>query len=359
MPGLTVGSWNIWGMPIGSYAVLSRPSRCGRFAVREAAHGSEELGRVVLCFQEAFAWKAGWALPLVHLAAFLERRLPKCCVARPTNVFNPKRFVAEALRVNSCTTLLALLGALLPALCLPLAWFRWDETKRLIIDECRRLGMRHSAGGGGRSGITSRCTKLLDSGLLLVSTERILASGFTPFERQEGEGAANKGVLWAVLAAAGADARGTDEVGELVVTTHMHATDADVRGAQRAQLLAMIAELRSSYRPSVVVVCGDFNEDALLEPFASRGGFDEAMRAPPLGLVRLSESSKGTCMKDDGSGEVEALDHIYAAPGDAAGRGSAPLSFRAEAPVPPQMSDHSLLFVRDIALEPGHAGSRI
>mmetsp|Transcript_9143 Transcript_9143/g.28977 ORF Transcript_9143/g.28977 Transcript_9143/m.28977 type:complete len:164 (+) Transcript_9143:98-589(+) len=115
------------------------------------------------------------------------------------------------------------------------------------------------------------CGKMMDSGLVMFGSEPPRASGFVAFEEPlEEESRVNKGLLWAVFGgsidggtAGGGHAAVGGAGGDLVVTTHMHATSAAARAAQRAQLIALLAQLRARYAPDLVVVCGDFNESAL------------------------------------------------------------------------------------------------
>ena len=123
----------------------------------------------------------------------------------------------------------------------------------------------------------------------------------------------------------------------------MHATSAEIRAAQRRQLVGTIAEVRARYAPSLVVLCGDMNEEAegLLADFGE----------PPLAMTRLSEATpEGTCTYLDGT--THTLDHIFAvaADGHELRRGVA------HQPVRTTLSDHSLVWVSGIQTKPKAQG---
>lgn len=318
---LTVASWNIWGIPLASHAALSRPGRLGEVALQKVLGDRQEHpGRVVICFQEAWAYKTGLCGPLVRLARLLERCLPSLFVARHTLVFDPRSPVREACRVNSCFTLAVTLCATLSALCFPFGWLSDDSTREELCRTAARWGLPYAVGRNRSAGRLASPSKLMDSGLLLVSSVQPTASGFMAFDAQGVEGMAEKGMLWALLPAPpGPDADAT--ACQLVVTTHMHADQpqhphpASTREAQRAQLVAELVRLIGVHRPALVVLCGDFNEEiALADSSDGARGLHADLSTPPLSMTRLTDCAKeGTCLRDDGSGLVRELDHIYAA----------------------------------------------
>ena len=132
--------------------------------------------------------------------------------------------------------------------------------------------------------------------------------------------------------------------GQLVVTTHMHADQlnsedpAAVRALQRAEFLAGIEKLKREYNPSLVVVCGDFNEEA-----RDNGTSGLHPELTEKGFVRLTSCPGGTCIKDDGSGRREELDHIYAS-----GPTVEKLTCEKVPALHTPWSDHSLLWVNRI-----------
>ena len=342
---LQVVTWNIWGIPFASHTVLTRPGRCGEHLAAEVDLTAE---RVVVCIQEAWSYKVGWCGLLVKLARALERCA--CCIPAHKQTFDPRTIVAEVVAVNSCPTLFATICATLGALCCPCAALSDHATKRQIVASLAARGLTHAVGLKGAAGLSGSPSKLMDSGLLIVSNVRPTASGFVAFEATGSEGGANKGFLWAVLPAASSGAGS-----QLVVTTHMHADQpsaeiegsdhspdqpfaesAGARVAQRKQLVAAVERLRVEHAVALVVVCGDFNEDA-------NGGLHADMTGAPLRLARLTDcAAEGTCLKDDGSGRVEELDHIYAGVADG-------LELASEQPTPAirtPYSDHSIVCCR-------------
>ena len=129
------------------------------------------------------------------------------------------------------------------------------------------------------------------------------------------------------------------------MTTHVHATSAEIRVAQRRQLVGLITKLRTAHAPSLVVLCGDMNEEA--------EGLQADLCAPPLAMTRLSESTpEGTCIDSDGT--TKELDHIFAVADGESGRRLS--EYEAHAPVRTSLSDHSLLWVSGIQSE--HRGRR-
>ena len=353
-PGLTVSSFNIWGIPFASHAFLSRPGKLGDVTAAAVLASAADQERIVLCFQEAWSFKTGLAAPCVSVARCLERMMPWCCTARYKQTFNPRNVGSEVIRINGCCTLVATIFGLLTGLCFPCAALRDDLTKEQIVGTLTRWGLPHAVGTNGTSGTTNKYGTVLDSGLLIVTNVKPTASGFVPYESVGVEGAAHKGFLWVLLPPASSTGNGLEGGGDLVVTTHQHADQpnhpdpASIRVEQRAQLIREVARLRKLYRPRLLVICGDFNEDA--DARAAGGGLHADMSAKPLQLTRLTEFSRaGTCLKDDGSGAVEELDHIYAGLDDGAAR----LEFVSNPALRTPWSDHSLLWVNRIRVLSG------
>ena len=354
---LSVASWNVWAIPFASHALLSRPRTMSAIAA-EYVRRSSRPGRTVICLQEAWTFKCGLGLPFLVLARFLERTFPSWCTTAPTVTFNPRNFWHSILRVNSKSTLVALISALVSSFCLPVPWFLYDGTKKDLASSARAAGLPFAVGLSGTSGMSWLCSKLMDSGLLIVSSDRPIASGFTAFDEPlSEESSVNKGMLWALFDNANGGS-------ELIVNTHMHATSAGIRAAQRRQLACLLTRLRAEYRPAMVVVCGDFNESAVppsqqkrdfngktqftaTEEVVLSRGLHADLTAPPLNLVKLSDAGpEGTCIKDDGSGDTDELDHIYATVDTAAGLVLAP--WEAAPPLRHPLSDHSLIAVHGI-----------
>lgn len=366
--GLTLSSYNTWAMPFASSNTLSRPARCAAVAADallgtgvsfgggpdgQAAAG----GLVVQCFQEAWAYKCGLAWPFLTAASLLERHLPRCFAARRIAAFSGS--AGDALGMNGCASFVAhAIGALTVEL-LPFPFVRWDGTKRALVRRLRRRGLSHVVGLSGTS-MSWRPTKLMDSGLLLVASRRPIASGFEAYAATGGvasEGCVNKGFLWALFA----DADGGEGT-TLVVTSHLHATDDACRAAQCRQLVASTewlhallprahAPRRSAGEegppPRLIVICGDLNEPA-------GRVVDEALRGSALGFGRLTDAGAGgTCR--DARGELEELDHVYAALVDE--RGSRLPAHTRALPVWSPSSDHACIRVHGIAARPqdGHA----
>ena len=293
--------------------------------------------------------------------------MPWCCLGRRQQIFNPhESILREVLRVNGCCTLASTVLAALSSLLCPCAALHDDHTKQELVESLSTWGLPHAVGTRGSAGMrNASCSNLMDSGLLIVSSVAPVKSGFIPYSATGVEGAAHKGWLWALLPPVDTDkvegkAHGDGRAGgggQLIITTHQHAdqpnfaTPGAVRAEQRAELLAGLHQLRAELAPSVVVVCGDLNEEA--HERADGAGLCADFRA--AGLVRLTACSRaaGTCIKDDGSGRVQELDHIYAA-----GPGVARLAYEPQLPLRTPHSDHSLLWVTGIRMPVGDTESQ-
>jgi hypothetical protein len=284
-------------MPFGSTNVLTRPQAC-------ASDAADTLGAIdgsvnaVICFQEAWSFRCGLAWPIIQLAMSLEQRAGR---QGPRAMDEAKGLLEQIWELNQHFTLFALVCGLISALFLPVRYLRWDGTKAGILRRLAASGLCYHVGSGGGAG--APWFRLMDSGLLMVSTRPAGRHGFVPFAARGSEGMATKGMLWALFPA-------TDggEGGHLVVTTHLHATDAGIRVAQCAQLLEEVKRLCAELHPALVLLCGDFNE----EP---GGAVHAALGAPPLSLARLTDArGAGTCVERRGDAlYARDLDHIYAA----------------------------------------------
>jgi hypothetical protein len=87
------------------------------------------------------------------------------------------------------------------------------------------------------------------------------------------------------------------------------------------------------------------NEDA--QPRG--GGLHADLSAPPVRMARLTDcGAEGTCLKDDGSGNVEELDHIYASCDGVERIKYEPCGRALKTP----HSDHSMIWASRIAVPP-------
>lgn len=327
MSGLSVVSFNTWGMPYASTDVLTRPGRCAA----DVADALEPSKDTVVCFQEVWAFRCGIGWPLLALARAYER----CLSPRdgPQAVDQERSMLRQVVcQMNSWLTLLALNFGVLTALLLPLRFLRWDGTRSVIARDLARCGLKCAVGLGGRAGMP--WLRLMDSGLLLVSSAAPMRAGFVAYAATGGlrsEGMVTKGLLWALLPAATGP---TEDGGRLVVTTHLHATSAPTRLEQCAQLLEVVEGLCAELRPALVVICGDLNEPP-------GGPLHAKLCASPLGLERVSDAhGEGTALGDGAE-----LDHVYAA-SPTTGR----VSHEALPPVFTPNSDHAM--VRVACLKP-------
>ena len=140
--------------------------------------------------------------------------------------------------------------------------------------------------------------------------------------------------------------RARRSVNRLVEAAEAGAADAEGANRQRvremigerAEFLAGIEKLKREYNPSLVVVCGDFNEEA-----RDNGTSGLHPELTEKGFVRLTSCPGGTCIKDDGSGRREELDHIYAS-----GPTVEKLTCEKVPALHTPWSDHSLLWVNRI-----------
>ena len=364
---LTVATFNIWGIPLASHAALSRPGMLGDMTAGAVLSHAKPGDRVVICFQEAWAFKVGLGQPVVSLARCLERCWPSAFTAAHIQTFDPRSIVSSALRVNSCCSLVAQLLALVMSKCCPCASLYDDHIRTSLSDSLRLWGLPYATGLRGEAGIHDMARgKSLDSGLLICSSVRPVAHGFVPYQHCGSEGGATKGFLWVLLPPPldTEERNGLEGGGQLVITTHQHADQPDhpdpgsSRASQRLELIAGIQSLRDKYRPSLCVLCGDMNEP----PDTSRAdGLLAHLTAPPLNMRLLTgaaageigfEGRPGTCIKDIGDGSVETLDHIFAA-----GDGIEGLLFEAMVPLRTPRSDHSLLLVNRMVM-PGRNGKQ-
>lgn len=336
--GLSLATMNIWAMPFASHAVLSRPVKLASVIVEHVIKQLPHDARCVICIQEAWGFKCGLGGLGLHLARRFEERCPSWfTTSPPSNTFDESQLLPEVWKLNSCCTLSALLCALVTSFCCPLTPLtRYDEARETLRAALRPHGLLHATGMRGAAGLSS--AKMMDSGLLILSNQAPLVSGFVGYEPPLAEEAGvHKGVLWALFSGGAAGS-------ELVVTTHMHATSDEIRAQQRLQLSRLITELRGRHHPALVVLCGDLNE----EP--ERLG--ELSASAPLGLRRLSETTpEGTCIHSDGS--TQELDHVLAVADAASGLELD--SWLARPPVRTLLSDHSLLIVSGISVRQAEA----
>jgi len=211
-----------------------------------ATSDSNEL--VVHCFQEAWGWRCGvlgWLgnTFLCMLQWMFARVWP--CIG------------ILVLPLSFCNVLANMM----------LSWLPWCITWDTKGPLQRSSGMCQV--GVGRS---SSCWRLLDSGLLMLSSREPEDTGFEAYSSVSGchacscfgvlastEQLANKGILWAYW---------QEELayGVVVITTHCAAPwcEAEILAAQMHQLIVLVNQLKAEYQPRTAAfelyLAGDFNQ---------------------------------------------------------------------------------------------------
>ena len=282
-------SFNVHGMPIVAAEIMARPrrwraaiERAHLCTLREAGTSVGDDPFTVVCVQEAWGHRAGFAWPVLFLASWLRIHSLSLC--------------AQGLA--------ALMGFFLP-------WVLWDNKEAILSGgrptiahrrdddfelfamlshhrrtadhnaqplpddgrptsrreaEAAQAPFRHAVGLRGHSMAWSPTT-MLDSGLLILSSRRPSASGFTPFTCRSGESGAHKGILWAYF---------PQPSHTLIINTHM--TGGAPAGTDRKQMQQLASLARRLMRrfsgasPLHTWLCGDFNytaphvDFALLQP---------------------------------------------------------------------------------------------
>lgn len=261
-----LSSWNVWGIPLSSPVLWDRQRRWRSWHDESIlkTEGSTRSRFVICCFQEAWRWKCG------SVIRYALRTMPSegtWCMT--SALLFTAQFVLQivALACGRFATL---------------AWDAKDDLAR----SSTAIGLNHAIGTNGYS---AGDRKVLDSGLLILSTRRPDHTGFRPFPNRRREDShfdtnasagwrnavlnallglsswlesryANKGMLWALWSSR----RG----GTIVITTHLTAgprTSATLR-AQTDQVDAicdLVKQLRKrfsgTYGALDTYVCGDFN----------------------------------------------------------------------------------------------------
>lgn len=293
-------SWNIWCIPFAGPKCLSRWRQCIVFVVEQLCclqPAEDEL--VILCFQEAWAWRCGFLMwPILFLISVLESR---CCsrVLEPTSILPDDGGAVSCKGIcagNSFFSLIAQVLCVLTFWCAPFIY--WDP-KHAMQDLIQRACEQHSVFSPARHsvGASSPCRSsfgcgLLDSGLLLLSSHRPIHSGFEAYKDAGGEVMANKGLLWAYWE--------THDI--VVITTHLSAGgEGSQTTANQVQQLLHLTTSLTTYRQTDnfrLFVAGDMNiplGHSLLEDLR-RGG-----------LLRSTGDSPTTCHGEAGG----RIDHIF------------------------------------------------
>ena len=238
-------SWNVWLIPFVSPNLLSRGSRIrshcdDMLTAGQSGSKDGDVGSlVVVAMQEAWAFRAGLAWPLLWLIGSIERCLRLNTGAHQVRVRGRTR-LQEAFAANSLVSLVAQVAAAVIATLLPwlplIGTTLWD-TKAHIANGAHRVGSKSTtdrsacdrsagAGAGSSAGIGGPVLRWavgldgasmpsyrrqplpgMDSGLLLLASHEPQAWGFEPYIDRRGETMANKGVLWSYWQGGGGAAR--------------------------------------------------------------------------------------------------------------------------------------------------------
>lgn len=254
---------------------------------------NENSSLCVVCIQECWSFRAGFLKPLLTRAA---------TVSGMHSIYAQcNTHTQRLLRAFEWTAYTAVIAAGL--LCIPLECFIPSEffvfdPKTIFVD---LLGLRYASN-------VKQCPRLLDSGLLTVTNQPIIADGFECYEdvtRVTEEFLAVKGVQWTVIAMSSAKAC-------IVLNTHGQCASAlfpDI-GSNSTRFNKMRIAIRSCLTKSIncakqhkmtefeFCVAGDFNVDVMSAEFQML-----AQAVKPC--VRLQQD--GFTMPT----ETQTIDHIF------------------------------------------------
>lgn len=250
----TVGlvSHNLWLIPIPICAwPLGRADRCAdnlSHYARQCAATALQPTLIIVAVQEAWALRTGILWIVMYLWTMIESWFLRIGFS---GAHEP--LVLRILRtvIIMMVTLMAWLTAWLP----PLRWVVWDPKPKIANLLRTSASLTWSV-----SGTTALCKSsmwayppiLLDSGLLLSSSEPADESGFVPYEREGVASIALSGMLWARWGSLG------------VINTHMtfeNGDDGVLRKKQHKALASLVASLimREECKCGAVIVMGDLN----------------------------------------------------------------------------------------------------
>eukprot|EP00923_Selenidium_pygospionis_P022238 GHVN01038470.1.p1 GENE.GHVN01038470.1~~GHVN01038470.1.p1 ORF type:complete len:433 (+),score=57.36 GHVN01038470.1:28-1326(+) len=387
MTDVSISSWNVWGMPFVSPNFISRTGALGSInasifadAIRNNTEirgkspsqesiaistestpcldtPSEPPHLIVMTFQEAWAFRAGLAYPLVWLTKVCERA-SRCMRRKETNSkppFKPSVICTELFGKNSVMTIIASVVSVLQGwLLLPISkWpFLWDPKAEIASSLKKNVeiegGLQHAIGTGGASmGRWYEVGRLLDSGLLIAINSPIVEGMFESYKDQSCEKSANKGFLWVVCRPPPVQSSSNKEHSGLVskevfiiATTHLNAAKQSARAANITQLTDTLNSIQKRYTKQVcrtravdgslqgtadapvdttrcrIFVTGDFNISSNSEEYKSLERMCEA-----LNLERVTDNieigTSANCHLDDRverptcDGSRAELDHIF------------------------------------------------
>mmetsp|Transcript_8184 Transcript_8184/g.24625 ORF Transcript_8184/g.24625 Transcript_8184/m.24625 type:complete len:339 (-) Transcript_8184:444-1460(-) len=206
-----LSTWNLWGVPFVSPNVLSRMLVARKFYDRQMVQlGADRSGLVVACFQEAWSYRVGPLLKVVEKVTEIENREKTRLRVRPSE--NRRSTLTNNSIISFIVQIfMIILGWLIPWFC------RWDQKDQLVAAE-ENFPLPYAVGLDAMSTAHWSRFTVVDSGLLMLATEKPASSGFEPFPRTSVSGEEylnNKGILWAFWV--------DDKVGTLILNTHLTA----------------------------------------------------------------------------------------------------------------------------------------
>eukprot|EP00188_Purpureofilum_apyrenoidigerum_P001049 Plantae.Rhodophyta-Purpureofilum_apyrenoidigerum.ctg15349.p1 GENE.Plantae.Rhodophyta-Purpureofilum_apyrenoidigerum.ctg15349~~Plantae.Rhodophyta-Purpureofilum_apyrenoidigerum.ctg15349.p1 ORF type:complete len:337 (-),score=41.30 Plantae.Rhodophyta-Purpureofilum_apyrenoidigerum.ctg15349:37-1047(-) len=208
-----LSTWNLWGVPFVSPNVLSRMLDARRFFDAQMVRmGADRSGLVVACFQEAWSYRVGPLLKVVNKLSEIENAENSRLRVHPPESRHGS--IANNTLVSFIVQVaMIILGWLMP-------WFhRWDQKDQLVVAE-DSFALPHAIGLDAMSTAHWSRFTVVDSGLLILASQKPANYGFEPFPRTSVRGEEylnNKGLLWAFWTG--------DKASTLVVNTHLTAQE--------------------------------------------------------------------------------------------------------------------------------------
>ncbi len=274
-----VSSWNVWGIPFGSNKIFHKIKKWRAFNDRQllqfmtASADTKSTDLVVSCFQECWSFRRG---PF-------------------TNTFARS---AESNWAKWKESAVLIAGIVCYPFTVPFSVLH--DVGARMLDQRGHTERVPFQSVSGSNGMSLRRTKLIDSGLVILSTWKPKDHGFFRYVASKGmwteENLANKGLLWSYFV----DWNEPTKCGTLVFNTHL-STSHPVQLLQIQEIKRHFERIRDAVMDQTehfeFYLMGDFNAE-------TDGRVIEELQES-MGLKRVSTT------KPTNAEQTNAIDHIF------------------------------------------------
>lgn len=243
-------SWNLWLMPWSAPEVFQRPHDQA-LKLSQICGTSDSKNLRVVCVQEAWSFRTGVMIPLLHILSSLPRIPQRFYRKHAFGLLDALGFafmVAIVIQGTAIAWILSLFG-------MSGKMFIWDP-RNILYKQLKQIGYQHRV----YANTFDAWWRMFDSGCAIYSTKAPSRVGFVPYVNTGSfneEALATKGIQYAYF----------PEERVLIMNTHAKC-DCHVMGSSTgrsdvaSEIIGMVKQIMNKFDDKMIdeaYICGDFN----------------------------------------------------------------------------------------------------